>query len=220
MKVLNLYAGIGGNRKLWDKAIEANITAIEHDKKIAEIYQDFFPGDEVIVADAHEFLRENMDDFDFIWSSPPCPTHSRIRYNMGFKADRKYDKVEPEYPDMRLYQEIILLDYWFEGSWVVENTNPYYDPLIPAQEVHRHLFWSDFQINNWKPSSDRKHSNITGSSTVYGFNISDYDVKNKRKILRNMVDPELGKIILQSTIDKHKIEYNQATLFGNDKNEQ
>lgn len=68
IKVLNLYAGIGGNRKLW-KNVE--VTAVEINPEIAKIYKDFFPGDEVIIGDAHEYLLHNYDKFDFIWSSPP-----------------------------------------------------------------------------------------------------------------------------------------------------
>ena len=49
MKILNLYAGIGGNRKLWENV---SVTAIEYDAKIAEIYKDLYPNDEVIVTDA------------------------------------------------------------------------------------------------------------------------------------------------------------------------
>jgi site-specific DNA-cytosine methylase len=71
-------AGIGGNRKLWDGDIE--ITAVEIDPKIAKIYQDFFPNDKVIVSDAHQYLLEHFKEYDFIWSSPPCPTHSRMRF--------------------------------------------------------------------------------------------------------------------------------------------
>lgn len=68
MKVLNLYAGIGGNRKLWT---DVEVTAVELDKKVAQVYKDNFPKDEVIVEDAHEFLLKNYKEFDFIWSSPP-----------------------------------------------------------------------------------------------------------------------------------------------------
>ena len=78
MKVLNLYAGIGGNRKLWGD--EHEITAVEYDAKIAKIYQDFFPNDTVIVGDAHQYLLEHYSEFDFIWGSPPCPTHSGCNY--------------------------------------------------------------------------------------------------------------------------------------------
>jgi len=73
-KVLNLYAGIGGNRKLWE---DVDVTAVEWDEDIAEVYQENFPNDNVVVDDAHEYLKNNYRDFDFIWSSPPCPTHSR-----------------------------------------------------------------------------------------------------------------------------------------------
>ena len=77
MKILNLYSGIGGNRKLWGD--EHDITAVENNSKIAKIYQDFFPKDELVITDAHQYLLEHFKEFDFIWSSPPCPTHSKIR---------------------------------------------------------------------------------------------------------------------------------------------
>ena len=51
MRILNLYAGIGGNRTLWDGH---EITAIENDSEIAKAYSDRFPQDEVIVGDAHQ----------------------------------------------------------------------------------------------------------------------------------------------------------------------
>lgn len=64
MKILNLYAGIGGNRKLWGEDNE--VTAIEYDENIAKIYQENFPNDKVIVTDAHEYLLEHFREFDFI----------------------------------------------------------------------------------------------------------------------------------------------------------
>ena len=81
MKILNLYAGIGGNRKLWGDSHE--ITAVEIDKDIASIYQTHFPQDKVIVGDAHQYLLDHYKEFDFIWSSPPCPTHSKARFGLG-----------------------------------------------------------------------------------------------------------------------------------------
>ena len=38
LKILNLYCGIGGNRKLWGN--KYNITAIENDPEIVKIYQN------------------------------------------------------------------------------------------------------------------------------------------------------------------------------------
>ncbi|KKR11714.1 MAG: hypothetical protein UT41_C0007G0007 [Candidatus Wolfebacteria bacterium GW2011_GWC2_39_22] len=120
MKVLNLYAGIGGNRKEWGDKHE--ITAVEIDPKIAAIYKKLYPKDNVIVGDAHEYLRQHFREFDFIWASPPCPTHS------VFQMTRYYDD-KLKYPDMTLYQEIIWLKTFFKGKWVIENVKPYYPPL-------------------------------------------------------------------------------------------
>lgn len=50
MKILNLYAGIGGNRKLWGN--EHDITAVEMNESSAKIYQELFPKDKVIVGNA------------------------------------------------------------------------------------------------------------------------------------------------------------------------
>jgi len=191
MKILNLYAGIGGNRKLWGD--EHEVTAIENNKEIAKIYQDFFPNDKVIITDAHQFLLEHFKEFDFIWSSPPCPTHSDIRRCAVHKGQN-----EAIYPEMNLYQEIILLKHFApkKCKWVVENVFPYYKPLIKPQKVNRHCFWSNFIISNKTIKSPRIHNDIVGSKPVFGFDISEKDVENKRQILRNMVNPKLGLHIL------------------------
>lgn len=197
MKILNLYSGLGANRKLWGD--KHKITAVENNKDIAKIYQDFFPEDKVIVADAHQYLLEHFKEFDFIWSSPPCPTHSDIR-RCGVHAGR-YDA---QYPEMSLYQEIILLKHFGKCKWVVENVKPYYKPLIEPQELHRHCFWANFYIHDVKIEDNRVHNNIVGSSLIYGFDLRKYNVKNKRKILRNMVNPELGLYIFKEAFREIK----------------
>ena len=187
MKILNLYAGIGGNRKLWGD--EHEVTAIEIVPEIAKIYQDNFPKDKVIVTDAHEFLLQHYKKFDFIWSSPPCPSHSDIRRCSVHKGQNK-----AIYPDMKLYEEIILLKHFAlkKCKWVVENVTPYYKLLIEPKKVNRHCFWSNFIISNKTIKSPRIHNDIVGSKPVFGFDISNEEVEEKRKILRNMVNPELG----------------------------
>ena len=191
MKILNLYAGIGGNRKLWGD--EHEITAVEYEPKIAKIYQEFFPNDEVVVGDAHQYLLDHFSEFDFIWSSPPCPSHSRMRMNHKNKI----------YPDISLYQEIILLDKFFNGNWVVENVVPYYKPLIePTKNLHRHLFWSNSEIEDLKTES-------LGTCKIakereflqekLGFNLDKYKGVDKRLLLRNCVVPEVGLHILNQT---------------------
>lgn len=194
MKILNLYAGIGGNRKLWEGH---EVTAVEHDPDIAKIYQDFFPDDKVIIGDAHSYLLEHFQEFDFIWSSPPCPTHSRINFSGRSRGEYKY-------PDMKLYEEIIFLQFWFNGKFVVENVRSYYHPLIKPQEIQSHYFWSNFLITD-TGLSRKKVRNDKGMTMAVkmkqqGFQITNfYNYKrDKRTLLNNCVEPELGKHILDS----------------------
>jgi DNA (cytosine-5)-methyltransferase 1 len=191
LKVLNLYAGIGGNRKLWTGDIE--VTAIENVPEIAKIYQDFFPNDKVIVTDAHQYLLEHYKEFDFIWSSPPCPSHSRLRKCFNF-ADDPIRKRKEMYPDMKLYQEIIFLQHHFKGKWVVENVYPYYEPLIPAFLVQRHLFWANFLISDKKVlgQDNIQFGKIKEYEKIQGFNLDKYKGISKRTLLRNCVRPEIG----------------------------
>ena len=137
-KILNLYACLGGNRYKWDEVaenlgLELEVTAVELDQELARMYQERFPNDIVIIADAHQYLLDHFKEFDFIWSSPPCPTHSRIRI-----TQKNQEFYIPKYPDMTLYEEIIFLENHFTGKYVVENVIPYYEPLIEAQKRGRH----------------------------------------------------------------------------------
>ena len=202
-KVLNLYAGIGGNRKLWGNV---NVTAVEWDEEKAEVYQDHFPEDTVVVEDAHEYLKEHLfEGWDFIWSSPPCPTHSTLNV---------INQVQhgAEYPDMNLYQELILLKLHQEREgydYCVENVQSYYEPLYKPQTRARHYFWSNFHI----PEIDMEPIGISGEfpdrdshfdydehEEMMGYDLSDYDIsKNKKgKMLRNCVPPQLGKHIFDA----------------------
>lgn len=196
MKILNLYAGIGGNRKLWT---DCEVTAVEHNEEIAGIYKELYLNDNVIVADAHEYLLKHYKEFDFIWASPPCPTHTRMALNFAdAKAPDK--RIEPKYPDMKLYQEILFLDNFFKGQYCVENVIPYYEPLIrPTVELERHLFWANFRINKFDLESEKVDIvNMTGKSTNYGFNIADKKLKHRKdQILRNLVNPEIGLYIME-----------------------
>ena len=197
MKILNLYAGIGGNRKLWGE--EHKITAIEIDPKIAKIYQDFFPNDKVIITDAHEFLLEHFKEFDFIWSSPPCPSHSRVRF-----INQRQNK--PIYPEMSLYQEILFLKHYFKGKWVVENVKPYYEPLMEAQEIGRHLFWANFLIPKREFPTEAHSSSIASKIAKRKGLDSNFKIKNKVKIIRNCVNPELALHIFKCAFkDKQEV---------------
>lgn len=198
MKILNLYCGIGGNRRLWEGH---EITAVEYREDIAAVYKHYFPGDTVIIADAHQYLLGHYKEFDFIWSSPPCQTHSRARL-WGHKNS---DKVESKYPDMKLYQEIIFLDNYFNGLWTVENVKPYYDPLIRARtELGRHLFWSNFNITQTEiKEADIKEGTRQEWSELHGFDLSDFKINSRKdQIYRNCVHPETGLHILNCALGK------------------
>jgi DNA (cytosine-5)-methyltransferase 1 len=201
MRILNLYAGIGGNRKLWSN--EHEITAIELDPKIASIYQDFFPNDKVIVTDAHEYLKEHYKEFDFIWSSPPCPSHSRIRNEAGVGRGQN----EAIYPDMKLYEEIIFLKHFFKDKkWCVENVIAYYKPLIIPQRAFNHYFWTNFLIPTSANISRGHFDNIEGLQERKQMDLSKYAGIDKIKLLRNCVEPEVGKLILEYAINPVKTQ--------------
>lgn len=209
LRVLNLYAGIGGNRKLWENV---QVTAVEYNEEIAGIYKEHFPNDTVIVGDAHEYLLKNYKNFDFIWSSPPCQTHSAIR-EMGVKRGL-YDA---KFPDMKLWQEITFLKHFAPGKFVVENVVPYYEPFVaPTVEIERHLFWSNFQIRKIELDKvERVHKQVSANTVLYGYDLSKYKIKHRKDtILRNCVNPDLGLYILEQAIGKiRSAKTNQQSLF-------
>ena len=193
MKILNLYAGVGGNRKAWGNDNE--VTAIEYDENIAKIYKENFPNDTVIVTDAHQYLLEHFREFDFIWSSPPCPTHSRVRKQLAFKKKKDgtiYEQNKPVYPDMTLYEEIIFLDNYFNGYYVVENVVPYYEPLIKPQKLGRHLFWSNFELPPQKFGARGSFDNTLELANKLGYDISNWKNVNKKLLLRNCVENDVS----------------------------
>lgn len=194
MKILNLYACLGGNRYLWGDDHE--ITAVELDPELARMYQERFPNDTVIVEDAHQYLLDHYKEFDFIWTSPPCPSHTRINI-----SQKTRDSWKPKFPSMTLYEEIIFLDHFFNGKYVVENVIPYYEPLLSAKKRHRHLYWTNFSLPNIL--SKRNGNGLIERGTIkelcdfHQIDLSTYKgSQSKTKIGRNLVDYEAGKTIL------------------------
>ena len=200
MKILNLYACLGGNRYKWDEVTDVEVTAVEWDEELAKLYQERFPSDTVVVADAHQYLLDHYQEFDFIWSSPPCPTHSRARH-WSFGANGK----NPTYPDMKLYQEIVFLKHHCKVKFVVENVIPYYDPMFNPIKRDRHLYWTNFILPN---SISNRNVKITSSanevktlSEFHEFDFFKYKGKQRTdKIARNLVDYEAGKTILETAL--------------------
>jgi DNA (cytosine-5)-methyltransferase 1 len=214
MKVLNLYACLGGNRYKWT---DCEITAVELDPEAARLYQERFPNDTVIVADAHQYLLDHFKEFDFIWSSPPCPSHSRARY---WNSSNYETTVEPIYPDLKLYEEILFLQHYYRnGKFVVENVIPYYEPLITAQKRGRHLYWTNFQLPN--DLKDRRFAISQAKNELKGLcDFHDYDFTKYKgsqsvlKMARNLVDYEAGLTIFNVARGIiHKSNTSQGELF-------
>ena len=217
MKILNLYACLGGNRYKWnevakEKGIEIEVTAVELDEELAKLYSKRFPNDKVIVTDAHQFLLERHQEFDFIWSSPPCPSHSKARF-------ARKQTTKAIYPDMKLYEEVLFLQHCFNGKYVVENVIPYYEPLIPAKKRGRHLYWTNFNLPT--ELNERKSSIMEGKDEVSKWcEFHDYDFRQYKgkqrtdKIARNLVDYEAGRTIFETALGiVKKKEVNQIDIF-------
>tara|TARA_R100001463_G_scaffold55287_1_gene106723 strand:+ start:659 stop:1282 length:624 start_codon:yes stop_codon:yes gene_type:complete len=195
MKILNLYSGIGGNRKLWGN--EHKITAVEFNEKIADKYRELYPNDNVIVADAHEYLLDHYKEFDFIWTSPPCQSHSTTNYFT------QHIRKRPVYPSMKLYEEIIFLDNFYKGKYCVENVVSYYEPLIKPTKIGRHYLWSNFNIPLIKQPKDDIGTMIKGHPNRANL---------KPLEERNAVNSELGLHILNQALGiiiENKVEQNK-----------
>ena len=211
IKVLNLYACLGGNRYKWPSDL-IEVTAVELDPELIRLYKQRFPNDTVIQADAHQYLLDNFKSFDFIWSSPPCPTHSKARF-----ANTKATEV---YPDMALYQEIILLQSRAKCKWIIENVKPYYTPLIPAtKKIGRHLYWANFKLPNItprkSPAMGQTGGEIKALSEFHDFDFYQYKGEQRRdKVARNLVDYEVGAAIFNAARGiMQQAEQEQTSLF-------
>ena len=217
-KVLNLYACLGGNRYKWDDVCEnLEVTAVELDPELARMYKERFPNDIVIVADAHQYLLDHYKEFNFIWSSPPCPSHSRARY---WRSSNYETATEAVYPDMKLYEEILFLQHYYRtGKFVVENVIPYYEPLIQAKKRGRHLYWSNFNLpnslNDRRFAISQTKNELSELCKFHNIDLSSYKGDQSMvKIGRNLVDYEAGKTILSTAFEIYEVsKQSQGVLF-------
>ena len=221
IRILNLYACLGGNRYKWDEvAKDANVrikvTAVELDPELARMYQERFPNDTVIIGDAHQYLLDHYKEFDFVWTSPPCPSHSRARFWNSSNYDTKTVAV---YPEMMLYQEILFLQHYFKGSFVVENVIPYYEPLVQAKKRGRHLYWSNFNLptdlNERRFKISATKNELKELEKFHSIDLCNYTgSQSKVKVGRNLVDYEAGRTIFETFLGiEKKKDVSQVSAF-------
>lgn len=193
------------------------ITAVESDEDIAAIYQAQFPGDEMVVGDALEFVEKHLTEFDFIWASPPCQTHSVLNIPTHAQTNRL-----PHIPDDKsLYGLIRWLKKWIDPNqlFIVENVKDYLGYLIqPNSMLARHPVWSNFPIpkKHFNRLKDMDHKSWKQLCEWHKIDQKlipktlswEKNHDKRRTILRNCVDYKIGKYILDCAV-KPK----QRTLF-------
>tara|TARA_R100000329_G_scaffold69912_1_gene61128 strand:+ start:237 stop:899 length:663 start_codon:yes stop_codon:yes gene_type:complete len=220
MKILNLYACLGGNRYKWNEVKnDIEVTAVELDPECAKLYQERFPNDNVIIADAHQYLLNHYKEFDFIWSSPPCPSHSVTNNFLNAQGVVRF-------PDMKLYEEIILLKHFYKGKFCIENVISYYEPLIIPNKRGRHYYWTNFNLPNIlstrkAPSMEARGKGVDREDKVENWiKFHDYNFRNYKgkqavnKMARNLVDYEAGKTIFETMLGiVKKQNIKQTELF-------
>ncbi len=214
LEICNGYSGLLGNALLWEGV---KVTNIELESNIIEVAKTIRPQDTFIQADAHQHLLDNVNKYGFHWRSPPCPTHSAMA-----KATRHDLR---QYPDMTLYQEIIYLQHFCKGLWVVENVKPYYESLIkPTAILGRHYFWANFKITSFdspkQPKGFINKGTVKGSEEMkkwlginYEGNIYHKGNHCPVQVLRNCVHPELGLHILNCALNKKSNTASKLELF-------
>lgn len=209
IKVLNLYAGLGGNRSKWENV---KVTAVEMDARVASVYADRFPLDKIIIGDALQYLLNHFFEFDFIWASPPCQSHGRMAVS---GRNRK-----PKFIDMSLWQIILFLKRYHKGLYVVENVTTHYDPLIrPSKVLDRHYFWCNFPVSHFEgPKAPggifsldvealKKWLGIDYPGNIY------LKTNDPRQVLRNCVHPLLGEHVFNQGV-KYRDAGNVTAIPG------
>lgn len=217
MKILNLFAGIGGNRINWKNH---EIIAIEYEPKIASWYQFNFPQDKIIISDVYKFLNDInnhnlLKDIDFVWASPPCITHTMLPKNTHNKhiIHRKIPDMTGIY-GLYIFLSNISSNFNKKLKFVIENIKPWYKPLIkPTVALERHYFWSNFHIPSKKFVKPYAHLNksyadltITEMLSFLPFSLPPFKISNKTQILHNCVNFEVAEYILNCIQAKRSLK--------------
>ncbi len=224
IKILDLFCGIGGvakgfQRYLLEQGMSFEYYAVDVDPKVLRAHKKFNPLSNTILRDAYSFTDDELLEFDFIWASPPCETHSRLNfYNWG--NPKKYKE-----PDMRFYELIEML-YRLNIPFVVENVEPYYKPPIkPSVKVYRHVLWTNLSIRPFRvdlPNFSDVKDDVKSLTKYHGV---PRDVVNTlgtarkaRSALRDMVNPivsyNIAKQIFPQVLEGKKFVQVRLGVFA------
>ncbi len=159
IKILDLFCGLGGvARGFQEYLIEKNIKfeyyAVDIDFKILLTHKILNPKSITIKKDAYSLRDEELKEYDFIWASPPCETHSHLNF-YNWNNPKKFKP-----PDMRLYKLIKRL-HILNIPFIVENVKPYYKPPIkPCTKIGRHILWSNISLKPFKVNLPNNFTNV------------------------------------------------------------
>jgi len=192
LRILDLFCGLGGvakgfQRWLDEHGVEYEYTAVDINKEVLKVHKYLNPKSQVVLRDAYSFTNDELKEFDFIWASPPCQSHSRAQ--VMWKRRK---------PDMRLYDLIKQL-LRVNKPFVVENVIPYYEPPIkPNYRIDRHFLWTNIKQPLFidKLSRTPLHEmSISQLAEFHGIPLKYLKLlkhTDKRQVLRNMVNPKLS----------------------------
>lgn len=210
MRILDLYAGLGGTAKgiqsvLEKKGVDYEYFAIEIDPNVCAAHKINNPRSTVICADVKDWL-DKITDFDFVWASPPCQTHSIL--NFSNKATGKKTNLV----DWSLWHVIDHLQRTENVSYVVENVLIWYnEPFKHNFNLDRHYFWTNLSLLSFeyqKRTKDWGYLSVKGWKEYH--QVEHAITGNKRQQLRNCLHWSIAAGIFEQFLEPKQ---KQLTTF-------
>jgi len=88
LKTIDLFAGVGGIRKGFEKAGFETLFANDFEKQCKATYDLNFNTAELFIEDIKEINEKKLPDFDFLLAGFPCQAFSIAGYRKGFKDEK------------------------------------------------------------------------------------------------------------------------------------
>jgi len=148
---------LGFQRFMKENNICFEYVAVDNDRKVLQVHSLLNPHSKTVLEDAWLISDDRLLQYDFVWASPPCESHSVLCW-------KRKDKPKP---DMRLWWLIRRLRK-LKVPFIVENVRPYYGTILkPTAKAGRHLLWSNLSLKSVQLNS----------------NVTFYDIHNRRDAL-------------------------------------